>query len=54
VVVNRAKEISRLPQILKRQLEEELLSGLAVLDSALDVVVVKVRVLDRVVEDRGI
>ena len=53
-VVNRPEETSGLPQVLERKLEEECLALLALLHLLADGVIVGVRVLDRVVEDRGI
>jgi hypothetical protein len=53
-IVNRPEEIGCIPQVLQSKLEEECLARFALLDLLADGVVVEVRVLNRMIEDRGI
>ena len=53
-IVNRSEEIGCIPQVLQSKFEEERLARLALLHLLADGVVVEVRVLNRMIEDRGI
>ena len=53
-VVNWSEEVGGLRQILERKFEEEPLARLDLLHLLADGVVIEVRILNRVVEDRGI
>src|SRR6185312_12299391 len=54
LIENRAKEIGCIPQVFKSKLEEEGLARLALLHLLANSVIIEVRVLDRMVKDRGI
>jgi hypothetical protein len=53
-IVDWPKKIGSLPQVLDRKLEEKCLAGLSFLLFLADRVIVEVRALDRIVEDRRI
>jgi hypothetical protein len=53
-VVDRAEQIGSLPEVLDCKLEEKSLAGLALLDLLVDGVIVEVRFLNGMIEDRRV